>query len=117
MKKIVAITAVTASFGLALSAPPTALAQGDPHIPNGDAGWCPGGQHSGGGGSKYCLGVPFASGSFYAQVGSFGSAGPFGPWAWHKAASCKVWVNGSIQGGLPYGGLPDCDGGPATVNL
>lgn len=112
LSKIV-ISAVVA--GAALTFAPVASAEPDPHIPNAKAGFCPGGDLPSQGGTRYCLGAPFPSGAFYAQTGSFGAGGPFGPWSWHDGASCRVWVNGSIQGGMPYGGIPDCGGGPSVI--
>lgn len=113
MKKLAVSTALLTA-ALALS--PSALADPDPHVPNGEAGWCPGGQRSDYGGIRYCLGAPFPNGAFYAQTGSFGPSGPFGPWAWHSGASCSVIVEGSVQGGIPYGGAPDCGGGPQHLS-
>ncbi|PEG38384.1 hypothetical protein CQY20_13130 [Mycolicibacterium agri] len=109
-----AAAAIGAAAAIAL--PPTASAEPDPHIPDGPAGWCPGGQPGAQGGIRYCLGAPFADGSFYAQTWSFGPGGPFAPGAWHSGASCSVWVNGQVQGGLPGGGIPQCGGGSRFVN-
>jgi hypothetical protein len=105
---------VAGAAGLALMITPTASADPDPHIPNADAGWCPGGQGSEGGGIKYCNGAPYPSGAFNSQAGSFGANGPFGPWSWRPGAACKVWYNGSLQGGTPSG-QADCGGGPSTI--
>ncbi|SKT60757.1 Uncharacterised protein [Mycobacteroides abscessus subsp. abscessus] len=102
-------TLVTAA-AVALASP--ALADPDPFIPDGSAGWCPGGEHPGYGGVRYCLGESFADGSFYAQTWSLGPSGPFGPGAWRRGAMCSVRVEGRIQGGLPGGGIPGCGGGP-----
>ena len=102
----IAIAAAAVTFAIPAWAAP------DPHIPNGEADWCPGGKPSGQGGQTYCLGVPFADGSFYAQTWSFGSLGPFAPGAWHEGATCSVWINGFIQHGLPGGRRPSCGGGP-----
>mgnify|MGYP000892550565 CR=1 FL=1 len=115
MRKLVAVAA--ASVALTFLPVPHAGAQGDPKIPNGEAGWCPGGKAPGYGGQHWCLGEAFPDGSFYAQMWSLGPGGPFAPGAWHKTASCKAWVNGQIQGGLPYGGVPQCGGGPNTIRL
>ena len=114
MKKMMIGAAI---LGTALTFAPSAWADPDPHIPNGDAGWCPGGDYREqiSGGSRYCLGAPFANGAFYAQT--FGhSPSPFGPGYWASGAACSVMVNGSVQGGIPYGGVPDCGGGPRYIH-
>ncbi|MCV7278921.1 hypothetical protein H7J88_04590 [Mycolicibacterium flavescens] len=115
MVKLFAIAA--ASAALTFIGVPSASAQPDPKVPNGAANWCPGGQKSGQGGQRYCLGEPFPDGSFYSQTWSFGPGGPFAPGAWHNTASCSVLINGSIQGGLPYGGIPQCGGGPRAIHF
>ncbi len=113
-----AITMLTAAAAVVtLAVAPAASADPDPHIPNGEAGWCPGGQRPGGGGIQYCLGAPFPSGAMYVQTWSFGSSGPLRPGAWMPNASCMAWVENSLQGGLPYGGDPDCGGGPKTIHF
>lgn len=104
------IATIATTAAIALASP--VLADPDPYIPDGNADWCPGGQHPGYGGVRYCLGESFADGSFYAQTWSLGPSGPFGPGAWHRGAICSVWVEGRIQGGLPGGGIPGCGGGP-----
>ncbi|WP_133176999.1 hypothetical protein [Mycobacteroides abscessus] len=109
-----AIATIAAAVSLVLT--PPVWADPDPHIPDGNADWCPGGQHPGYGGVRYCLGESFADGSFYAQTWSLGPSGPFGPGAWHQGAMCSAWVEGRIQGGLPGGGIPRCDGGPRFRN-
>jgi hypothetical protein len=114
MTKTIAIAAAALATVATLALTPPAWADPDPHIPNGAADWCPGGQPAGYGGQRYCLGAPFADGSFYAQTWSLGAGGPFGPGAWH-GASCSAWVEGSIQGGLPGGGVPQCGGGPRSL--
>jgi hypothetical protein len=114
MLKKLAISA--AVVGAALTFVPISSADPDPHIPNGEAGFCPGGEPPSYGGARYCLGIPFPNGAFYAQTGSFGASGPFGPWSWHSGAACSVMVEGSVQGGIPYGGVPDCGGGPRFLN-
>ncbi len=105
-----AVFAIASATAIAFA--PAATAEPDPHIPNGEAGWCPGGQTGGQGGQRYCLGAAFPNGAFYAQTWGYGPSGPFAPGYWRSGASCSVWVNGSIQGGIPYGGVPDCGGGP-----
>lgn len=105
-----------AILGTALVFTPTAAADPDPHIPNGEAGWCPGGEQGSYGGARYCLGTPFSTGAFYAQLWSLGPSGPFGPGAWRSGISCSAMINGSVQGATPSMGVPDCDGGPRTIN-
>ncbi|SLC30778.1 Uncharacterised protein [Mycobacteroides abscessus subsp. massiliense] len=108
------IATIATAAAIALASP--ALADPDPFVPDGNADWCPGGEHPGYGGVRYCLGESFADGSFYAQTWSLGPSGPFGPGAWRSGAMCSVWVEGRIQGGLPGGGLPGCDGRPRFVD-
>lgn len=105
------------SLALLVLAAPVASADADPHVPNADAGWCPGGvyQEKLSGGTKYCLGIPFSTGAFYAQ-GWAGNVFPFRPGHWQESAMCSVMVEGLIQGGIPYGGDPDCDGGPKFIS-
>lgn len=114
------VTTVTA-LGVAVAlfcSTAVAAADRDPHIPNADAGWCPGGVYreplSGGG--KYCLGIPFPSGAFYAQSWA-GNVSPFMPGHWQGIAMCSAMIEGTVQGGIPYGGIPDCGGGPREVFL
>lgn len=114
----VAPVVAVAAIGLSLMGIPTAAADPDPHIPNAAAHWCPGGQRPGNGGQKYCLGVPYASGAFYAQMGGYGPHGPFGPWRWGNGAICSVWGDdGSVQGGSLAVTVPDCGGGPLYINV
>jgi hypothetical protein len=108
---VIAATATAAAPTVALT--PPAWADPDPHIPSGAANWCPGGDHreqiSGGG--RYCLGAPFADGTFYAH--SWGhSPSPFGPGYWTSSAIYSVWIQGSVQGANSGG----CGGGPQSVN-
>lgn len=106
----VIVTAVVTAL-----APPT-WADPDPHMPNGRANWCPGGDHrehvSGGG--KYCLGAPFADGTFYAQPWGH-SPSPFGPGNWTGSASCSAWMQGFVQMLAPDQG--GCGGGPRDINV
>ncbi len=111
---VLTIATIATAAAIALASP--ALADPDPYIPDGNADWCPGGEHPGYGGIRYCLGEPFADGSFYAQTWSLGPSGPFGPGSWHRGAMCSVWVEGRIQGGLPGGGIPACGGRPRFLN-
>ena len=70
-----------ATVGLVFSAP--AWADADPHVPDGNVGWCPAGdvrEHISGGG-RYCLASPFPDGTFYAQRWGH-SPSPFGPGFW-----------------------------------
>jgi hypothetical protein len=97
------LVAAIAIMGAVSIAPPAAWAEPDPHIPNGAADWCPGGERPRYGGGKYCLGIPFADNTFYSQTWSFGPSGPFAPGAWFGFAACSRWIEGSIQGALPSG--------------
>ncbi len=106
--------ATAAAATLILS--PAASADPDPHIPNANENYCPGGQRSDYGGIKYCLGISFPSGAFYAQRGGFGAAGPFGPWRWGNGATCMVMVDGTAQYFGPSGGVPNC-GGPQSIEF
>jgi hypothetical protein len=111
-KTSVAVAAVTVA---AIALTPPVWADPDPHIPNGGANWCPGGDHreqlSGGG--RYCIGAPFADGTFYAQ--SWGhSPSPFGPGYWSGGAHCSRWIEGTVQGAVP--GTGACGGRPMDVN-
>lgn len=91
--------AVLSAVVLATAGAP-ALAAPDPRIPNGAKNWCQGGVRPGHGGARYCLGKPFADGSFYAQSWSLTSAGIFAPGRWFDFASCSIWIEGSIQGSI-----------------
>lgn len=78
------------SLALLVLAAPVASADADPHVPNADAGWCPGGvyQEKLSGGTKYCLGIPFR------RVRSTPKGGPatyfrFGP-ATGRRARCAA---------------------------
>ncbi len=114
------MAAAVVSLALAAIPVPAAFAQGDPHIPNGNAGWCPGGDHRDGisGGGRYCLGVQYDDGSFYAQ--QWVKTDPHNifslAWAWSNHASCQFMVGGLVQGGRPYSAaLPNCGGGPSSI--
>ncbi|GAA1211172.1 hypothetical protein GCM10009632_35050 [Mycolicibacterium alvei] len=113
MKLLIGVATLTTALTLS----PPAWADPDPHIPDGNAGWCPGGDYreklSGGG--RYCLGEPFSNGAFYAQRWGH-SPSPFGPGYWMDGKSCSVMVEGTVQGGIPYGGVPDCNGGPRVLH-
>lgn len=112
MAKTSVVAAAAIATAAAVALPPTAWADPDPHIPNGAADWCPGGQHGGYGGQKYCLGESFADGTFYAETWSLGPSGPFGPGAWTGSPYCSRWIEGSIQGA----GQGGCGGGPQWLN-
>lgn len=101
-----------AALAAALTFPAAASADPDPHVPNGAADWCPGGKHPGYGGQKYCLGAPFADGTFYAQTWSFGPGGPWNPGHWMGDPGCSQWIEGSIQGA----GSGACGGGPQWIH-
>jgi hypothetical protein len=107
-KKFVITVVATAAAAVALT--PPAWADPDPHIPSGGTNWCPGGDHrehmSGGG--RYCLGIPFPDGTFFAQPWGH-SPSAFGPGYWTGTAACSVWIQGSVQGanyGQGCGGVP-----------
>jgi hypothetical protein len=100
LEKLIISTMVV---GAALALTPPAWADPDPHIPNGAADWCPGGQRPDNGGARYCLGAQFADGTFYAQTWSFGASGPFAPGAWHSSVMCSQWIEGSVQGAFAGG--------------
>ena len=93
---------IVASIAMATSLTfiPNAWADPDPHIPNGAAGWCPGGQQHPYG-LTYCLGQPFPDGTFYEQSFGIVASQPFRGPQWARYASC------SSPGG--------CGGGPATI--
>lgn len=115
MKLFNSALAGAACAAAAFTLAPTAFAEPDPHIPDAQAGYCPGGEVSEKGGVRYCLGIPYESGAFYSQSGSFGAAGPFGPWSWGSSKRCSVRTEMGINFGLPYGRLPDCGGGPTVI--
>lgn len=112
MVRNLAVVAVLLTTSLAF--PPVTSADPDPHIPNGEAGWCAGGQRPGNSGARYCLGEPFPDGTFYAQTWSFGPSGPFAPGAWRSGAICSQWIEGAVQGAFPGRGA--CGGGPQFFN-
>ena len=90
--------------GVAVSAAlmfaPLAGADPDPHIPNGAAGWCPGGQQNQG--RQYCLGAPFPDGTFLVQGFGIVASQPFRGPQWDASSWCASMVNGRIQG-MPAG--------------
>jgi hypothetical protein len=98
------------ALGIAVTFTPTASADPDPHIPNGEAGWCEGGQPGGYGGQRYCLGTAYGDGTFYAQTWGYGPSGPFAPGFWRSGSACSQWIEDSIQGAWMYAG--NCGGGP-----
>ena len=105
---IAAAIVMAASF----TSTPTAWADPDPHIPNGAAGWCPGGQPPGF--IQNCLGAAFPDGTFYAQSRAVSASRPFlGP-QWDGHAWCASWVDGKVQGSP---GPSGCGGGPGSINI
>ena len=102
MTKLGLIAAIAAAITLALA--PPAVADPDPHLPDGAADWCPGGHRPGYGGQRYCLGTPFADRTFYAQTWSYGPSGFFAPGHWFGQAECSQWIEGTIQGAWPCTG-------------
>jgi len=105
---VIGATAAAATLVLA----PIAVADTDPHMPNGAANWCSGGKRPGYGGQRHCLGTPFADGTFYEQRWSYGPSGFFAPGHWFGQAQCSQWIQGSIQGAVP--GIGACGGGPMS---
>ncbi len=115
---IASAAAVITAVATVTLAPP-AYADPDPHIPNGEANWCPGGQRSGQGNTTKCLGTPFPDGSFYAQSWSFGAASPG---SWHNFAVCSAWDQGDVVYAFPDTAVfssvhGDCGGGPPNIPL
>jgi hypothetical protein len=116
-------TALTAATTLSLA--PTAAADPDPFIPNGDAGWCPGGNFHEqiGGGSRYCMGEAYPDGSHYGQ--QWARAQPKNPFSyrWAPSATCYFLNEGLTQARRPFnsdgsgGELPQCGGGPRVIEL
>ncbi len=92
-----------------LTVTPPALADPDPHIPNGRAGWCPGSPPPPG--RAFCLGAAYADGTFYAQGRGIIASQPFRGRQWSGYAQCMTWGNGQLQA-APSG----CGGGPASVD-
>jgi hypothetical protein len=107
----VAAIATVATVGLT----PPAWADPDPHIPSGNADWCPAGDFRApiSGGGRYCLGAQFPDGTFYAQVWGH-SPSPFGPGYWSSGAHCSQWIESSVQGAWPN--TRPCGGGPMNVH-
>ena len=83
---------------------PTAAADPDPFIPNGDAGWCPGGNFHEqiGGGSRYCMGEAYPDGSHYGQ--QWARAQPKNPFSyrWAPSATCYFLNEGLTQARRPF---------------
>lgn len=109
---VVAVAAITLLGAVATT--PTAWAEPDPHIPDGNTGWCPAGDFRAAmsGSARYCLGTQFADGTFYAQRWGH-SPSPFGPGYWMSGTSCSQWIEGTVQGALP--GRGGCGGGPHVI--
>ncbi len=106
-------SAVAAAVTLVLA--PPAVADPDPHLPDGGANWCPGGKRPGYGGQRHCLGTGFADGTFYEQTWSYGPFGFLAPGHWFGFAHCSQWIEGSIQGAVP--GTGACGGGPMSPEI
>lgn len=125
MKNLATAAFAAAVAATALTLAPIASAQPDPFIPNGDAGWCPGGdiREQISGGSRYCLGQAYPDGSHYTQ--RWMRADVYNPFSyrWSHGATCNFLSNGLIQGGRPYnadgsgGGRPQCGGGPRQIKF
>ena len=92
--------AAAALAGAGLTFAPIAVADPDPHIPNGWVGWCPGGQDP-----SYCLGEAFPDGTFFAQSRLIIASQPFRGPQWQHYASCRTWVNGQLTATPGCGGL------------
>lgn len=99
----------------AVTAAPAASATTDPHLPDGAADWCAGGQRPGYGGQRYCLGAPFTDGTFYAQTWSCGPSGFFAPGHWFSSALCSQWIEGTVQGAWP--GTGACGSGAQWIDV
>lgn len=112
MKRRNAIAIAATAVSVSLWSSPMVWADPDPHLPNGSANWCPGGQHPGYGGIRYCAGEPFPDGTFYADMWHLGPGGPFGRGAWSGSVMCSQWIEHSIQGAFAGG----CGGGPSSIN-
>ncbi len=110
-----AVIAALAACAVAFGCAPAAIADPDPHLPDGAANWCPGGKRPGYGGQRHCLGQSFADGTFYEQTWSYGPSGFFAPGHWFGSAACSQWIEGSIQGAVPNTGA--CGGGPMARDI
>lgn len=97
--------AADALAGAGLAFAPIAVADPDPHIPNGWVGWCPGGQQPG-----WCLGEAFPDGTFFAQNRLIIASQPFRGPQWQHFASGTTWVDGKLHA------TPGC-GGVAEINI
>lgn len=106
---------VLATMAVAVFAAPSAVADPDPRLPDGGAGWCAGGLRPGYGGQNHCLGAPFTDGTFYQQTWAFGPSGIFAPGHWFGQAECSQWIEGAIQGAWP--GTGACGGGPMAREI
>lgn len=102
-----ASAAVAISLGFTLA--PSALADPDPHIPNGAAGWCVGGHPNDG--LEQCLGEAFPDGTFFSQLRGIIASQPFRGPQWQSWASCMTWIDGRVQGS------PTGCGGVPSINL
>jgi len=104
--RVVLAAGVVASAGLIF--PPFAGADPDPHIPDGAAGWCLGGQRADSGGQTHCLGEPFPDGTFYVQTQAHTAGNPFGPAVWGSGIHCEQWIKGTNS---TMGASGGCGGG------
>lgn len=95
------VAAAAAIIAVTLASP--ASAAGDPHVPDGAAGWCPGGQGAGYGGQRYCNGEPFGDGTFYNQMGHFSATLQ---WGWSSPMCSRLLPGNPTPQGTPNG----CDG-------
>ena len=112
MLKLIVGAAVTAA---SLVLAPSALADPDPHIPDANAGWCPGGDFREriSGGSRYCLGIEYPDGTFYSQ-GRGHSTAPFGPGYWVNTIHCSHWTDSKTVWWTSGNG--SCGGGPGQID-
>lgn len=99
-----AVVAVGAAVGLTVA--PNAVADPDPHIPNGAAGWCLGGRDP----ATYCLGEAFPDGTFLAQSRFLIASQPFRGPQWQHYALCMTWIDGQRAA------APGC-GGVASIGI
>lgn len=87
-KRTLTTLAACAATAFALISAPAAFADPDPHMPNGETEWCPGGRDRSLWGGR-CYGVPYADNTRWVQERGQGPAGPFGPSTW-KTPSCRT---------------------------